>query len=84
MNKELLTLKNVGKATMHDLELLGITTINQLKKQGPDDLYDKLQKITKTRHDICVLDVFHAIIHEAKTGEKLPWWHFSRIRKNRE
>ena len=74
---------NVGPATLKDLELLGIKSISQLKKQMPDDLYERLQKITKTKQDPCVLDVFAAIIHEAKTGKKLPWWHWSKIRKNK-
>lgn len=81
MNSELLTLKNVGKATAEDLTLLGIKNIKQLSTQNAAHLYAKLQKITGVHQDICVLDVFEAIIHEAKTGEKLPWWHFSRIRK---
>jgi hypothetical protein len=81
--KDLLHLKNVGKATVRDLELLGITTVEQLKHQDPDDLYEKLQKITGTRHDACVWDVFAAIIHEARTGEALAWWHFTKIRKNK-
>jgi nucleotidyltransferase/DNA polymerase involved in DNA repair len=81
-NKELLTLMNVGKATMRDLELLGITTLKQLKEQHPDHLYAELEKLTGKKHDPCVWDVFAAIIHEAKTGEKLPWWHWSKIRKN--
>lgn len=77
------SLKNVGKATLADLELLGIKSIGQLKKQNPDFLYSKLQKITNTKQDPCVWDVFAAIIHEAKTGEKLPWWDFTPLRKNR-
>ena len=81
MNAELRTLKNVGKATEQGLTLLGITTIEQLKHQDPDDLYEPIQKITGTKHDSCVWDVFAAIIHEAKTGEKLSWWHFSNIKK---
>jgi hypothetical protein len=28
-----------------------------------------------------VLDVFSAIIHESKTGEKVDWWVYSNIRK---
>ena len=80
---ELLTLMNVGPATLGDLQLLGIEKIVQLKKQTPDELYERLQKITKTKQDPCVWDVFAAIIHEAKTGEKLPWWHGSKIRKNK-
>jgi len=84
MSKELLDLKNVGKATLGDLKLLGITTIKQLQEQNPDDLYMKLQKITGVQQNPCVWDVFAAIIHEAKTGEALPWWYFSKIRKDRE
>lgn len=81
MSKELLSLMNVGKATVQDLKLLGITTIEELKKQDPDQLYVQLQKITGTKHDPCVWDVFAAIIHEAQTGEKIPWWHWTGIRK---
>ena len=84
MGNELLKLKNVGKAVLGDLKLVGITSIEQLAKQDPDDLYMKLQKITGVRQNPCVWDVFAAIIHEAKTGEALLWWHFSKIRKNRE
>lgn len=78
---ELLKLMNVGKATLKDLQNLGIENIEQLKRETPDDLYQKLQEITGTKQDPCVWDVFAAIIHEAKTGEKLPWWHWSKIRK---
>ena len=78
---ELLTLMNVGPACLKDLQLLGITTIVQLAKQNPDQLYNLLQAKTGTNQDPCVWDVFAAIIHEAQTGEKLVWWHFSKIRK---
>ena len=81
LKSELLSLRNVGQATLKDLEILGIKKIEQLKNETPDNLYKKLEQITKTKHDPCVWDVFAAIIHEAKTGEKLPWWHWSKIRK---
>lgn len=83
LKNELLTLKNVGPATLKDLKLLGITNIEQLKNQNADYLYAQLQKITGTKHDPCVWDIFAAIIHEAHTGQKLPWWHFTKIRKSR-
>lgn len=72
---ELFSLANVGPATFKDLSLLGITTIAQLATQDPDHLYQRIQEITNTKHDPCVWDTFAAIIHEAKTGEKTPWWH---------
>ena len=80
---ELLNLMNVGKATLKDLHALGIYTTEQLALSDPDELYERLQRITAQKHDPCVWDVFAAIIHEAKTGEKLPWWHWTAIRKAR-
>jgi hypothetical protein len=81
---ELLTLMNVGKATYKDLEILGISSIDQLSKADPDELYSRLQQITGHAHDPCVWDVFAAIIHEAKTGEKTPWWQWTAARKKRK
>jgi nucleotidyltransferase/DNA polymerase involved in DNA repair len=81
---ELLSLMNIGPATQRDLALLGITTIAQLAKANPDQLYEQLQKITEKRHDPCVWDVFAASIHEAQTGEKTPWWHWTVVRKARD
>jgi len=74
MVHELLTLKNVGKATFKDLETLNITSIHQLVQADPDDLYGRLQILTGKVQDPCVWDIFVAIIHEAKTGEKTLWW----------
>lgn len=80
---ELLTLKNVGKATLKDFELLGIHRIAELAKADPDTLFIRLQEITGQKQDPCVWDVFAATIHEAKTGEKRPWWEWTNIRKAR-
>ena len=81
---ELLSLKNVGKETFKDLEILEITSIRQLSTADPDELYARLQALTGQKHDPCVWDVFAAIIHEAKTGEKTPWWQWTKVRKNRK
>lgn len=80
---ELLSLKNVGKAIFKDLEILGVTSIQQLSTADPDELYARLQFLTAQKHDPCVWDVFAAIIHEAKTGEKTPWWEWTKVRKER-
>ena len=81
---ELYSLMNVGKATFDDLQKLEIHSIAQLAKANPDELYMRIQKITRCKHDPCVWDVFAAIIHEAKTGEKKAWWAFTPIRKTRQ
>ena len=78
---ELLSLGNVGPATFKDLQLLGIDSISSLAQADADDLYHRLQIITESKQDPCVWDVFAAIIHEAKTGEKTPWWQWTAIRK---
>ncbi len=80
---ELLSLMNVGPATFKDLEILGITNIQQLSEADPDELYSRLAEITGHPHDPCVWDVFAAIIHEAKTGETTPWWQWTAVRKKK-
>jgi len=81
---ELMQLRNIGMAMRQDFELLNIRTIAQLAKQDADKLYARIQALTGTRHDPCVWDTYAAAIHQAKTGEALPWWHFTKIRKQRE
>ncbi|MFO2976691.1 helix-hairpin-helix domain-containing protein [Legionella pneumophila serogroup 3] len=80
----LLSLMNVGEATYKDLQLLGINAIHQLANASADQLYARLQQITGQSHDPCVWDVFAAAINEARTGEKQPWWQWTKIRKKRQ
>jgi len=81
---ELRQLKNVGPATCEDFAVLGISTIAELAQADADELYLHLIKLTGQHHDPCVWDVFAATIHEAQTGEKLPWWHWTPVRKARQ
>src|SRR5579871_4957603 len=80
---QLSDLMNVGKATLQDLYLLNIASIEQLALTNPDNLYTKLEAITKKHHDPCVWDVFAAIIHEARTGQKTRWWEWTSVRKQK-
>lgn len=80
----LLHLRNVGPATLADFELLGIRTIEQLAASTADGLYGELQRKTARSHDPCVWDTFAAAVHEARTGEALNWWKFTRERKERQ
>ena len=83
MKKELIDLKNVGKATLADLALLEINSVEELAQQDATDLFHRLEKCTKSLQDPCVWDVFAAIIHEAKTGEATRWWDWTALRKAR-
>ena len=83
-SKSIADLRNIGKAMLKDFELLGIKSVKQLASCDADKLYARIQKLTNTRHDPCVWDTYAAAIHQAKTGEALPWWEFTKVRKNRE
>ncbi len=78
---ELRTLKNVGPATLSDLLMIGITRIDQLATADPETLFHLLETKSGHKQNICMLDLFHAIIHEAQTGERLPWHYFSALRR---
>lgn len=80
----LLALANVGPATRADLALLGVHSVADLAGQDADELYLRLNRITGVRQDPCVWDVFAAAIHQARTGEAGPWWHWTPERKRRQ
>ena len=81
---QLADLRNIGKAMLLDFEMLGISSVQHLAKQDPDELYTRLCVTTAVRHDPCVYDTFAAAIHQAKTGEALNWWAFTPLRKERQ
>jgi Pathogenicity locus/Domain of unknown function (DU1801) len=80
---ELSQLRNIGKAMRADFVLLGVQTVKQLARCDADELYARIQQLTQSRHDPCVWDTYAAAIHQAKTGEALPWWDFTKVRKQR-
>ncbi|WP_321396201.1 helix-hairpin-helix domain-containing protein [Emcibacter sp.] len=86
--RRLIDLTSVGPATVRDLELLGITTVNQLKDCDGEDLYRRLCLETGEQHDICCLDVFNCAIAQARDAnlprEQRMWWYWSRRRKMSE
>ncbi|MBP9116258.1 MAG: Mitomycin resistance protein mcrB [Acidimicrobiia bacterium] len=74
----------IGKAMVRDFALLGINSINDLQGKSHIKLYDEICSLTNSIHDPCVLDTYEMAIHFARTGESLPWWEFSRIRKEKK
>jgi hypothetical protein len=79
--KQLSDLKNVGKATLQDLHTLSIHTVEELVNKDPTTLFHELERRTRKRQDLCVWDVFAAIIHEASGGEPTAWWKWTSERK---
>jgi hypothetical protein len=83
--RRLQDLISVGPAMLRDFELLGIHSVEQLARQNPKRMYDKLCRVTGKPHDICCLDVFSAAVAQAKDpllpAEQCQWWYWSRQRK---
>jgi len=72
---------NVGKSIANDLRSLGIRAPADLKGRDPWTLYRALCRRTKSRQDPCVLDTFMAAVAYAETGDKRPWWAYTKKRK---
>lgn len=83
--RKLSDLRSIGPAALEDFKLLGIESVEALKGKNSMDLYEQLCRITKKRHDPCVIDVFRAAIEQAKNPQlearKKNWWYWSKIRK---
>jgi hypothetical protein len=74
-------LPNIGKAMAKQLRLLGINFPQQLIGRDAYQLHDKLCRLTGTKSDPCVIDVFLSVVHFMEGGEALPWWNFTEERK---
>src|SRR4051812_7558346 len=83
--RRLQDLISIGPAMMRDFELLGIRSVEELAKQDPERMYEKLCRVTGKSHDICCLDVFSCAVAQAKdpllAAEQCQWWYWSRQRK---
>jgi len=72
---------NIGPAMAKDFELIGIRTPADLKKKDALALYRKLCRMTKKRHDPCVLDTFIAAVDFMNGAPSRPWWYYTKDRK---
>ncbi len=83
--RRLCDLEGVGPATLRDFEMLSIRNVDQLAKQDPKRLYNRLCKAKGVRIDPCQLDVFTCAVAQARdpqlSAEKRKWWFWSRVRK---
>lgn len=81
----LLALRSVGPATVGDLTLLGVDTVEKLAASDPRVLYDELCARTGQNVDICQYDVFCCAVAQARDprlpDEQKDWAWWSRRRK---
>ena len=71
-------LPNIGKAIAADLRSLGILSPEQLATHDPLATYQALAAVMGKRLDPCVLYTLLTVAHFQNTGERLPWWHFTK------
>ncbi len=74
-------LPNVGPAVAADFKLLGVTKPDDLIGRNPFALYDDLCRVTKQRHDPCLLDTFIAAVRFMGGEPAKPWWAYTAERK---
>lgn len=83
--RRLQDLISIGPAMLRDFDLLGIRSVAQLAKSDPKKMYARLERLTSQHQDLCVLDVLHAAVAQARNprlpAQKCQWWYWSRKRK---
>ena len=74
-------LPNVGASVAADLRRIGVRAPRDLRGKDPFALYRKLERVTGTRHDPCVLDTFIGAVRYVEGAPARPWWHYTSERK---
>jgi hypothetical protein len=74
-------LPNVGPAVAADFKVLGVARPQDLIGRDPYALFDELCRLTKQRHDPCLLDTFIAVIRFMEGEPAKPWWAYTAERK---
>ena len=80
-NSVLEDLPNVGRAVAADFRRVGIRAPQDLRGRDPYALYDRLNRVTGTRHDPCVLDTFISAVRYVEGAPARPWWKYTAERK---
>lgn len=80
LKTDLLKVPNIGKNIKEDLLKIGITCLEDLRGQNPEELYKKDCQRKGYIEDKCQLYVFRAIVYYADnkkhSQEKLKWWYW--------
>lgn len=63
-----------------DLVQLGVTSLADLQRRDPKDLFRAYSISTHKEYDLCVQDIFIALVAFAQTGKPRAWWLFTRDR----
>jgi hypothetical protein len=75
------SIPNIGPAIASKLRILGYKEPSELAGQDPYVIYRNLCKLTNTRHDPCLLDVFISAVTFCNGNPPKPWWKYTAERK---
>jgi predicted RecB family nuclease len=77
---ELQEIPGVGTAIAQDLRQIGITTVDQLRGNDPQKLYERLCDFQAQPVDRCMLYVLRSAVYYASNSdpdpELLKWWNW--------
>ena len=74
---------NVGPSIAANMQLIGVSSPQDLLLRDPYEMYDALCEATGVRHDPCVIDVFISAVRFMEGEPGRPWWEFTPERKRR-
>lgn len=84
-SRQLKDLAGIGPRMLADFENLGISSVEELRQQNPQQLYERLSALKGVREDPCVLDTFTCAVAQARDphlpADQCNWWYWSRVRK---
>jgi hypothetical protein len=70
----------IGPSLAQDLYALGIRRVQDLKRRNPETLYRRLEQLTGSHQDRCVLYTFRCAVYYAQTlrpdPRLLQWWNW--------
>ncbi|MGE0553702.1 MAG: helix-hairpin-helix domain-containing protein [Gemmatimonadales bacterium] len=70
----------IGPSLARDLRRLGYHTPAELRDADPEEMYQRLGRLTRTRQDPCVLYTFRCAVYYASRSRHRPelllWWNW--------
>jgi len=78
--KEFRKIPGVGKSIAEDLWNLGFRSLNDLKNENPEKMYDDFCSIVNQKVDRCLLYVFRGAVYFTSNSvhdpDLLKWWNW--------
>lgn len=78
-NNPLMIIPGVGPSIAANLRAIKINTVDDLKGENPQSLYERSNAKAGAVQDRCLLYVFRCAVYYANGGrdqEKLKWWNW--------